>query len=59
MKDLFMLKKDKERLSAMTKVVLALRMEISALKTTTGFLVGSLQLTKARAVETERDPEKA
>lgn len=57
--ELFGLKGKKDRLTAENKVALALRTEISELKTSTIFLVGSIHEVKARAVETARDPEEA
>lgn len=48
-----------DRLTAEYKVILALRTEISELKTTPGSIVGALQEVKARAVETKGNVRKA
>lgn len=49
---------DKHRLSLEHKFVLAVKTEISELKTTTGLLVGSIRGVKARAFEYEKDLQK-
>lgn len=57
-RELFTLKKEKDRSMTRNKVVSALGTEISGFKTATGFVVGLLQEVKACAVETERDLKK-
>lgn len=54
-KELYKLKKKRDRLKAEIKVVLWLGTKISWLKTTTGSIVCSLQNVEDREIETDRD----
>lgn len=55
----FKLKEEKDRLTVESKVVLALRSEISGFKTATGSIVDSSWEVKSRKVETERNLKNA
>lgn len=46
---------EQDRLTMENNIVLALETEISESKTTTGFIVGSIEEVNAHAIETERD----